>query len=1203
MSDENPASAEWREEYTRADGEVLSTDDRIAVDWEGQCRSRYGAGPDEECNGLGVGQPDALAAERYTARSIERDREVLKWNLYKARLQTVRSNLGGAENWYSIISQAGPGGAAYPTRVFGYRGPSHPDRTYTPPAGVSDGAITSTALERAVAGGPGAPGISQIASTTNSMVAETVDADAFAALQSPAQRAAFLNPVYQMARDALPDASALNEYIDQKLLVALRNYNVGGAANTQLPGVIQQVKTFFTNESNLDFAAQAEGELVRHMRADFSYLYHASIQASGYDIYTTNAIVESGIDLSSANAFSRQSSYASVDDFVGAFAELIVRARAHQIILNFEAVLQEEQERAAAAGEEVPDFLTPEGLYTDEAQERQTRLSQLARIRFGDRDEECETAINRRLAEQCFLIDSVRNLATQYQAKKVNFQNFIPLQGNTDTIVNKLVYNPQLECMDLLTPAEISSLVPKIRIYKILYDEQRTAYEQQVPFENYVTEGEISDMMSSGIERGQGAGIVSFDWKLDGQNPFAARRFINAQMKLFFQSMKEFVEPLSAQPAVGPPREPGGTPRRLTVGGGNPPLHYVDLVNTGRSERTPTLDWNPDYYKLRVEVGWTLPSTALDVFTGDIECKKKAIKESVMNMYVTATEHEIDVNDEGNIYLTIEYVAWQEASYSDGDADILATEEIRQIRRDYREAITAARQSGTDECATGEGSLIATLEEIRKHYIQNARQSNYLSWRRLLDALTNPADPKVYYVDIPTGRLEEYYDAICRGESTSGIIDRLLTAAFPQQSDVVMNVDQDPDAAARAAEAAIRNNRGDGEGSPLETIENIAWRSEDESTKVQFFFFGDLMEAALGLPFGDNDADGRKLEKNLRVLLGPLTLTYATGATEDEETPTERLLTNLNLADVPISVNFFIEWFLQDVVGQNRRIYPAMQFIQSVLTTLIQPILTRQCKELKNIPRQYLQLRTSFLSAGGRPGSTVDPLTLLKNQLDRTRLNVDGAFIDATRGSRSILRPPSEGSPVYHYMLIYALNTASLEDLAGDPRADRARGIYHFGIGRNSGLLKNIKFSKTDFSLREARLERELLSHATGLAVLANVYSVKIKTFGNTLFVPGSRIYIDPTGVISLGSASATGAVSRMLGIGGYHIVYNVQSYIESGKYETVVDALWETAGGEDEPVVDITDASRLAACARRIESLTGEVRYINGEMTDEEAD
>ena len=98
------------------------------------------------------------------------------------------------------------------------------------------------------------------------------------------------------------------------------------------------------------------------------------------------------------------------------------------------------------------------------------------------------------------------------------------------------------------------------------------------------------------------------------------------------------------------------------------------------------------------------------------------------------------------------------------------------------------------------------------------------------------------------------------------------------------------------------------------------------------------------------------------------------------------------------------------------------------------------------------------------------------------------------------------------YTLIYPV--ASVSSLShrgtGVRRLDEKRGLFHFQIGLNKGLLKNVKFSKTDMAyLREARFFNQ---GANGLLQLGAVYNVELELFGNTIFYPGMEIFIDPHG-------------------------------------------------------------------------------------------
>ena len=879
----------------------------------------------------------------------------------------------------------------------------------------------------------------------------------------------------------------------------------------------------------------------------------------GRNVASSNAI---WFSVTSAPPSQLRIDLTNLTNYIATFGELIFRIRVHEAILEFE----DELEALVREGTET-DVLDNEGRgYSDKVDAlRRQRIEEIIEEEFGREGEEPppeEDARLKRLAEQCFLIDHLPQLATRNQQRHVSseahgYNYFTALHGNTDTIVNKLIYNPALEVMDLLTPAELSSLVPKIRLYKIVYDVGEDgfgqSYEQEVPFEAHIQESEIQSMLQSSRERGQGAGIVSFDWSLEGANPFASRRFIDGNLKLFFQSMEAFLQ-RSVLPAVGVAEE-GAEEVIKTF-----PFRYVDLVNTGMVERTPDLGWNPDYFKLKATVGW-VPSN-MDVFTGDpqiIEDKKRAIEQMRMSFFMTATEHNIDINDQGNLNLTVQYTAWQEISLADSDSDVLATLDTLRIRAARRAEVK--KQLEEDPCDT------EAFAQIESAYVAEVQDENYTAWQRLLKHLGERGN--IFVLSVPEATLMERLRALDTTlRSTSGLTERLLgqlEAPEPVDFDLVRQ-ENSSRRTSQMTRAISSRSRSEDE-TVLQRIQELTWRESGDRIQVQYFFFGDLIETALSLISHDVSSDDvnqlgsslrGKFNKDMRTLLGPLT--YIQSA-QDASSGQREAFYNINLADVPISVHFFIEWFLKDVIGEQRTFYPAMEFIKNTTTTLVEPAVTQYCNDLTNVERQEFQIRTSFLSAAGIAAG--DPIDSYKNVLNNRRVDVDKAYTAAQPpgGPGRLLWMPRPGERAYHYLLIYTMTAPSLGGLNGNFLDDKLKGIYHFGIGKNKGMLKSVKFSKTDFSLREARIERELLQNATGLAILANVYDITITMFGNTLFYPGSLIYLDPSGLGQIGLPTDPSSPARMLGIGGYHRVFEVKSYIESGKYETVIHAKWEASG------------------------------------------
>jgi len=147
----------------------------------------------------------------------------------------------------------------------------------------------------------------------------------------------------------------------------------------------------------------------------------------------------------------------------------------------------------------------------------------------------------------------------------------------------------------------------------------------------------------------------------------------------------------------------------------------------------------------------------------------------------------------------------------------------------------------------------------------------------------------------------------------------------------------------------------------------------------------------------------------------------------------------------------------------------------------------------------------------------------------------------------------------YHYFVIY-VETTDTDSFNGDEAEDAAKGIHHLMLAADNGVVKEVNFQMNNQAfLREARYQQDSLNP---LSQLAATYNCDMKLVGNTIFWPGQYVYINPVGYGSgLGSPTERGSVANQLGLGGYHLVTKVDNFIEEGKFETSVTALFETNG------------------------------------------
>ncbi len=900
---------------------------------------------------------------------------------------------------------------------------------------------------------------------------------------------------------------------------------------------------------------------------------------------------------------------------------LLARIRIRQYIIEAD----EEIIRAQAFDPSADGIDVQTGLYTEEGRIIAERLVLQDACQTGEEPSDpAKIAQIKRLAEQAFLADYLPQLAKLNQTDRNPLYTnqsgtpyFTMVQGHTDTIVNKLLFSEQVRHMEKLLPAEVSALVPQIRLYKVFYDidangDQGEPYEQEVPFEAYTNAASIQAMTSPGIERGRGVGIRSFDWKLEGQNPFTARRDIYAELKLFFQSMDDFLRVMTV-PVTGRPGE-------------SKDFRYVDLVNIGLRERTSNAVWNPDYYKLRVEVGWMPPGN--DVFLGSAtekEVKRKAVENARMVMFLTAYEHEIGINEFGNIELKVDYIAWQEGSYFDADSDVLADENAILARLERRQKLVEA----------GEGCNEDYIANLTRDYEQQIKTEKYNSWQRIIKELYQ--NDKVYYLSVPTLELESYINYGALNQGCTGFRN-----IFRNPVDASRDIEVDfSNAAPRNSEGALEDRVGGiqpltasngQEETLLSRLSDLTYNDAQPNVNVQFFYFGDLLEVALRNISENHENAGAvvpnytigKMHKKLKFILGPISYRklIRTGGEESQTSrniealergenlePNDRppqvesqVTYNINLADIPISLNYFIEWFMDQSISRERHIYPFLNFVRDLANKLLTSVFSDQAQSFTNITRQNLQLRTNFFSAKAardENGQSVDTLqskrNILPNQEQFTRINLDQAFDEQLARGLSLLQRPEEGDDAYHYMLLYAVNAERTQELVGNPAADARKGIYHLSIGKDRGIFKKVNFTKTDIpGLRESRFETDVVSNATGLSILANVYDIEVNMFGTTQFVPGMKMYLDPGGLGgSLGQPNQPSSAAYKLGIGGYHTIYRVQSFIEAGKFETTINAIFEGTGqrsalGFNTPNETDTPAEGCSAAERAVDMLFG---------------
>ena len=118
----------------------------------------------------------------------------------------------------------------------------------------------------------------------------------------------------------------------------------------------------------------------------------------------------------------------------------------------------------------------------------------------------------------------------------------------------------------------------------------------------------------------------------------------------------------------------------------------------------------------------------------------------------------------------------------------------------------------------------------------------------------------------------------------------------------------------------------------------------------------------------------------------------------------------------------------------------------------------------------------------------------------------------------------------------------------GKVNVDARDGIYHFMLGKDRGLIKNISFSRFDVQYAQ----EQLMTNQVGLYdELKMPYNANITMYGNNLLC-GHQIYINPSS-IGFGNPRDKSSPAFRLGLGGYYTVLGVTTTVVNGASETTL--------------------------------------------------
>jgi len=758
--------------------------------------------------------------------------------------------------------------------------------------------------------------------------------------------------------------------------------------------------------------------------------------------------------------------------------------------------------------------------------------------------------------------------------------------------------------------------------------------------DSYFTDGSINkpgiQQLNSEFSDTIGAQIKlkSISLKMDGSNPSTARRDISAEVKFELTDLRWLDRVIKT-------RVDGDDYYWKLVDLMSYPTSYQQSKGFGKVFKR---QYNPSYNRLRLTLEPYIVDSALNGGTskmlgskgppgtvsginreGDYwdytEVVSESFENSALDINLALIEHSFNIGakDEDvrqmTYELTIKYAGYFEtamnAPYTDGLAD------YDTIRSRRKQEETMEKQLRSADCPDNVvRQLMAKMEE------QIVAETKLAKASILKRALLRSKVHKVEFSKAAVARLLLRNGTITNATElwkSANIAISTMDVGVGSKPTASGDVDKsNPDVKAVMSDGAPEPDNTD--SADKKEVETAAQASVSVKTPIYFFYLGDLLEIISDCLYKEKktyDNNRSEMGEGLEYLnMFFMTSTFQYGALSGINVGGASASTSIhtiNIADIPISITYFREWYEEAVVKKDLPYYSAINMMRDIMEKVVTNLLGEVC--FNGAGEKKLRFRVAYVSTAPEliDGVNSDPLftrwkSIAKTADVKNSIGVgdfvydnERAELDLTKGTTYSMLPLLKRGPevnvgnFYNYAIIYAQDSNVYEEennqgLLFPESSIKIDGHYrslipHLSVGKSIGGAVNLAtFTRTDAPfLREARYFN---GGPGNLSQLTNVYDVKLELAGNTWFYPGQLIWVEMDDLnnwgeenLSLKTFGATGhrlkvgspanplSMAHNLGLGGYHVVKSVSQTwdSESSTLKTSIEASWVYAGAPGE--------------------------------------
>ena len=334
---------------------------------------------------------------------------------------------------------------------------------------------------------------------------------------------------------------------------------------------------------------------------------------------------------------------------------------------------------------------------------------------------------------------------------------------------------------------------------------------------------------------------------------------------------------------------------------------------------------------------------------------------------------------------------------------------------------------------------------------------------------------------------------------------------------------------------------------------------EDKTHYLHWFYYGDLLDSVI-----ETIRENKELELDiwnkqntsglLKIILGNVEyIDHITGKN-----------TFINIADVPISLGLWEEFWHKFVVSDFKEVYYFKTFLKDSFTYLVKSSLVNRSR----LPGDAVIRMTpgiDYMDVSTKEFNSKFSITQnLINKGNSYFISRKKDFVDSSK--KTDIDNILTGEDTQRILYMFDMSNKPGYLIGGDKTQDNSYGVYHLIPGQYNTPIQQISFTKTDQPLwLEAKAYNN--DYLRKNVHYSEPYNCNFTIFGNTLIRPGRHIYIRFP-YAWFGSPSLEGTESRALGLGGYFLMTKTSNTVVlspgGGRLEwnTTAQALWTTYGG-----------------------------------------